>query len=58
MRFGYTLPMSKPVLKILMMALLASLMLAACGNKGPLVRPQDSTVPEQVPAEPEPETGR
>lgn len=48
--------MPKSVLKILVVASLAGLLLAGCGNKGPLVRPQDSKVPEQVPTAPE--TGR
>lgn len=45
--------MQNRVLKILFAAALAGLLLSACGNKGPLVRPQDSKVPEQVPSEPE-----
>lgn len=53
MRFGYTLPMQNRLLKILVVTSLAGLLLTACGNKGPLVRPQDSKVPEQVPSEPE-----
>lgn len=52
----YTLRMRKSMPKSLIFPLLSCLLLAACGNKGPLVRPQDSKVPEQVPSEPE--TGR
>ena len=47
----YTLTMPKPALKALIFMLLPCLLLAACGNKGPLVRPPGDPAPEQVPAD-------
>ena len=49
MPFDYTLPMPKSAPKALMLVLLSCLLLTACGNKGPLVKPEAK--PEQVPVE-------
>lgn len=37
---GYTFPMKRHVLKSLVLLLCGSLLLSACGNKGPLVKPE------------------
>lgn len=37
---GYTFPMKRHTLRTLVVLLCSSLLLAACGNKGPLVKPE------------------
>jgi predicted small lipoprotein YifL len=37
---GYTFPMKRYALRTLVLLLCSSLFLAACGNKGPLVKPE------------------
>ncbi len=56
---GYTRAMDKPTRSLLAIALLAVALpatLAACGNKGPLVKPSEIE-PVAVPAEPATATG-
>lgn len=48
MPFDYTLLMPKPAPKALMLVLLSCLLLTACGNKGPLVRPEASSAEQPV----------
>ena len=47
----YFRAMNRPRLLALTCALCASLLLAACGNRGPLVLPEDAPPPMPAPAE-------
>jgi len=40
--FGYTFPMNKYSVKIVLAALALCLLVSACGNKGPLVKPDET----------------
>ncbi|MBE5316085.1 MAG: hypothetical protein H4O13_11880 [Xanthomonadales bacterium] len=48
--------MNRPLLLALTCALCASLFLTACGNRGPLVLPEDAPPPMPMPVPAEPAT--